>query len=159
MFDLRFCILKSTESDGTNKNLKYERKLMRLVFILSMGNIIPIRRRNMNLIRLEDILSDDEITIFPDSSAVLDITNRTMSVNVTSENGGTTFYGNEIDERRSVLYMSWRRTENVFYFAAGTVILVIVMFCTYFLYNFLVLKRGSGRADRFGGRWTRLMEG
>lgn len=117
------------------------------------------RRAEARHILLEDILSDDEITIFPDSSVVLDATAQAMTSNVTPETGGTTFYGDEPDERKSAFYISWKRTESIFYFGIAIIVFVLLAFCICFLYNFFVLKREPGRSDKFGVKWTRLREG
>lgn len=113
----------------------------------------------------EDLGSDDEITLFPDSASVAGVSERTVPL---LRRGGMddrslTFYANESRGRvvHSDLGAVWRRVEAVFYFSAAIVAFVVLAFLLYFAYTYVtVVRRGQNvtRGDRTGARWTRLTE-
>lgn len=111
-----------------------------------------------------DVLSDEEITVFPDSAAVLDLGNKSTNAAVVRDDGGVepdglTFYGDrEGDGTRSLLFATWRRTEAVCYFATVIVLLVILAFCVYFVFVMFVIRRNSSKSSESGVRWTRLRQ-
>lgn len=112
----------------------------------------------------DDLGSDDEITLFPDSASVVGVSERGVPLlrrNTAVE--GLTFYGNGSRGRvsHSDLGVVWRRTEPVFYFSVAVVIFVVLVFFLYFAYTYLaVVRRGHNatRGDRSGARWTRMTE-
>lgn len=113
-----------------------------------------------------EILGDEEITVFPDSAAVLDLGDRSLTVAATADDvsidsDGLMFYGdrdNGGNGTQSLLYATWRRTEAVCYFATVVVLLVIFAFCVYFVFVMAVIRRTSSRASESGVRWTRLKQ-
>lgn len=127
-----------------------------------MGIVSSVRRRVVREpeFLLSDILSDDEITIFPESSAVLDGGSVTMPLTgTTADNRETVFYGEGNEDGQSLLYLAWRRAENVVYFGLSVVCFTLIALGVYFLYVFISGKRDVGKNDRFGVKWTRLREG
>ncbi|AAF99138.1 pr40 [rat cytomegalovirus strain Maastricht] len=113
----------------------------------------------------EDMGSDDEITLFPDSASVAGASERTVPLlrRAAAGDGGLTFYGNGSRGRlpHSDLGEVWRRAEAVFYFSAAVVAFVVLAFLLYFAYTYVtVVRRGHNatRGDRTGARWTRLTE-
>lgn len=126
-----------------------------------MGIVSSARRRVIREpeLFLSDTLSDDEITIFPESSAVVDGTSVTMPLTATTDNKETVFYGGGNEDGHSLLYVTWRRAENVFYFGLSIVCFTFIALGIYFLYVFISGKRDVGKSDRFGVKWTRLREG
>lgn len=112
-----------------------------------------------------EILGGEEITVFPDSAAVLDLDNRTVSVAVGAndslvESDGLMFYDERDGEvgSQSLFYATWRRTEAVCYFAALVIVFVILAFFIYFVFVMLMVRRNSSRSSESGVRWTRLRQ-
>lgn len=109
-----------------------------------------------------DVLSDEEITVFPDSAAVLDLGNKSTAAVVSDGGGepdGLTFYGDRYgDGTRSLLSATWRRTEAVCYFATVVVLLVMLAFFVYFVFVMFVIRRNSSKSSDSGVRWTRLRQ-
>ncbi|AWV68133.1 m40 protein [Murid betaherpesvirus 1] len=100
------------------------------------------------------VLSDEEVTIFPDSSAVLNLSGTTGGRVETD--GGTIRDGSE---DVSLWHLAWWRTESVFYFMIAVVLAVALLYGAWFAYSIYAVKRESFRHDRAGGaRWTRLRE-
>lgn len=102
------------------------------------------------------VLADEEVTVFPDSAAVLDM-NMSEPV-VGPESDERMFYSDRSYENASVAQIAWRRTENVFFFAASVVVLVLLLFVLYYIYTYLIIRRTSYRDDRLGVKWTRMRE-
>ncbi|AFX83362.1 b40 [Murid betaherpesvirus 8] len=102
------------------------------------------------------VLADEEVTVFPDSSAVLDMNASEPASG--HESDEKMFYSDRSYENASIVQIAWRRTENVFFFAASVVVLVALLFVLYYIYTYLIIRRTSYRDDRFGVKWTRMRE-
>ncbi|AWV68469.1 m40 protein [Murid betaherpesvirus 1] len=101
------------------------------------------------------ILSDEEVTIFPESSAVLNLSGTTTVGR--GENDVGTIRDGSGDV--SLLHLAWWRTESVFYFMIAVVLAVALLCGAWFAYNIYAVRREFVRHDRAGGaRWTRLRE-
>lgn len=116
-----------------------------------------------------DSEEDEEITLYPDSAAVVGapllppsssslVSGKTMS----SARGATETAFAESPGPVSVsdLYATWRKTDHVFYFALTLLLFLTLAFSFYFVYVYLGVRRARGaQTDRFGTRWTRLTAG
>lgn len=143
-----------------------------VVVIWSRDKLVEGERRDMNASKdgrlgseflISEVLSGEEITVFPESAAVLDIENKNVTVTVAnellSESDGMTFYGDrDVDGPRSLLFATWRKTEAVCYFAVLVVVFVILAFLVYFAFVMLMIRRSSSRSSGSGVRWTRLRQ-
>nr|WEG69733.1 protein m40 [Mastomys natalensis cytomegalovirus 3]WEG69873.1 protein m40 [Mastomys natalensis cytomegalovirus 3]WEG70013.1 protein m40 [Mastomys natalensis cytomegalovirus 3]WEG70153.1 protein m40 [Mastomys natalensis cytomegalovirus 3]WEG70293.1 protein m40 [Mastomys natalensis cytomegalovirus 3] len=119
-----------------------------------MGVSASSMTRNRNRIS-RDILTDEEVTIFPDSAAVLNISDVSETTSLT-DGESVNLYDN-VEEGGSEFFVTWKKTEHVFYF--GIVIIFIILLCIglYFVYNLLLIRKGSSvKVDKYGVKWTRL---
>lgn len=120
---------------------------------------------------------DEEITLFPDSAAVVGAPLLPLSSSLESPQTAPP-YGNMAPSRNSSeavtvfaegaeelaavsdLSATWRKTDQVFYFGLSVFLFLVLAFALYFVCVYFGVRRARGaRTDRFGARWTRLAEG